>query len=152
MIDGQSTLSLGCTYLYVKDMDVSRNFYDKLLDMAPTHTNQDRWAQYNFNGNCIALMNKAFDDRLFKSEDGGLKVFDQAYIDYFKGLDIQYGNHVVLNFWTDDLTQAYSRIRGLNIGEVSDIMLVQFKSPYYFFIIKDPDGNVLEMNGHYQPE
>lgn len=146
-MQNKSTLVLGCTYLYVHDMDKAQDFYNKLLAMKPTKTNKERWAQYNFNGNCIALMNKSFDDKLFNNNTTSNKIFSKEYIDKYTKMKIQYGNNFVLNFWMKDLLLEYKRIKSLNIGEVSPIMSVDFGAPYYFFTITDPDGNTLEMNG-----
>ncbi len=41
-------LHLGSTYLIVKNMEKSIDFYEKLLQMKPTAKNFARWAQFNF--------------------------------------------------------------------------------------------------------
>ena len=56
-------------------------------------------------------------------------------------------NIITLNFYTEDLNTEYSRIKALNIGEISDIMYVNITESYYYFTIKDPEGNLLEICG-----
>lgn len=58
-------------------------------------------------------------------------------------------NIVIFNFEVDDLKAEYQRIKGLSIGEVSEILYVNVHMPYYYFNIIDPDGNVLEITGNY---
>lgn len=135
-------LRLASTYLYVKDIDKSIEFYKALLCIEPTFRNQDRWVQFDFRGKCIALMNKQFDDMRFDKDNS---IFSDEYVEYFKDMDIKYGNNFVLNFYIDDLESEYKRIKDLGIGEMSPIMSVDFGSPYYFFIVKDADGNALEI-------
>jgi Lactoylglutathione lyase and related lyases len=48
-------------HIFVKDMDKSIEFYKKLLGMEPTDKAYDRWAQFDFEGRCIALCNNEFD-------------------------------------------------------------------------------------------
>lgn len=142
-------LNLGSTYLYVKDMDKSINFYEQLLEMKVTSQNFNRWAQFNFGGNCIALMNKSYDDIKIKESDNLEGIYSKEYLEYYKNYKITYGNNFVLNFYIDDLRAEYKRLEKLNIGELSSIMYLNVSSPYYFFIIEDPDGNKLEITGDY---
>ena len=51
-----------------------------------------------------------------------------------------------MNFYTENLKEDYERIKGLNIGNTSEIMYVNITAPYYYFTIKDPEGNVLEIS------
>ena len=53
----------------------------------------------------------------------------------------------------DRLSQCpyfHQRIKSLGIGEVSQIMYVNVHMPYYYFDVIDPDGNILEVTGHYE--
>lgn len=145
MNPSENKLQLGSTYLFVNNMSKSIEFYSKLLDMQPTATNKDRWAQFNFNGNCIALRNKAFDDKLSNEEKA--KIFSDEYFRYYQNKTITYGNNFVLNFWIKDLQTEYDRIKKLDIADLSPIMTINFGTPYYFFVVKDPDENTLEITG-----
>ena len=74
--------------------------------------------------------------------------YNDAYIkDFNKEQNIKMNNIITLNFYTEDLNTEYSRIKVLNIGEISDIMYVNITEPYYYFTIKDPEGNLLEICG-----
>lgn len=142
-------LKLGSTYLLVKDMDKSIDFYERLLEMKVTSENFNRWAQFDFRGNCIGLMNQKYDDeRIMKSENLE-DVYSKEYLKQYENFKITYGNNCVLNFYIDDLNAEYERLKNLNIGRMSSIMCLNVASPYYFFTIEDPDGNQLEITGNY---
>ena len=59
----------------------------------------------------------------------------------------------VLNFWHEDLRAEYARIKGLAItGRITPVCSVSSGGdPYYYFQLTDPDGNILEVAGEYQP-
>lgn len=142
-------LHLGSTYLIVKDMEKSISFYQTLLSMEPTQRNLDRWTQFEFGGNCIALYNPAFDDNMIKNQQELTKHYSPEYLNDFKKKSITYGNNFVLNFWVEDLKKEHGRIIALNLGPVSEIKYVNIATPYYFFTIHDPDGNTVEITGNY---
>uniref|UniRef100_UPI0040563645 VOC family protein n=1 Tax=Acetatifactor sp. TaxID=1872090 RepID=UPI0040563645 len=50
----------------------------------------------------------------------------------------------------DDLRSEYERLKGLNIGAVSELMYVNVHIPYWYFNVTDPDGNILEITGCYK--
>ena len=59
----------------------------------------------------------------------------------------------VLNFWVEDLKREYERVNSLNISsDLSRIKYVNNVSPYYFFHLTDPDGNIIEVTGSYMPK
>lgn len=142
-------LNLGSTYLIVKDMEKSISFYEELLDMKVSSQNYNRWAQFNFGNNCIALWNPKYDEERIKKEDNLEGVYSEGYLSYQKNNKIKYGNNFVLNFYVDDLNCEYRRVKELNIGKVSDIMYLNVASPYYLFMLEDPDGNQIEITGNY---
>ncbi len=139
-------LELGSTYLIVKDMEKSIAFYEALLNMKVSTQNFDRWAQFNF-GSCIALYNPKYDEELIEKGENLEEYFSKEYMDYYTNRQINYGNNFVLNFYIDDLNAEYERIKKLNIGKVTDIMYLNIKSPYYHFLLEDPDGNTIEITG-----
>lgn len=143
-------LKLGSTYLFVKDMEKSIVFYEQLLEMKVTSKNYNRWAQFDFKGNCIGLMNQKYDDERIKNTEESEDVYSKEYLKKYENYKITYGNNFVLNFYIDDLKAEYKRLKNLNIGRVSSIMYLNVASPYYFFTVEDPDGNVLEITGNYQ--
>lgn len=143
-------LRLGSTYLKVKDMEKSVEFYSKLLEMKPSAQNFNRWAQFDFHNQCIALWNPKYDENVMESNENLKALYSRNYIEYSKKSEITYGNNVVLNFYTDHLNVEYQRLKALNIGEMTPIMLINVATEYYLFILKDPDGNEIEITGHYQ--
>lgn len=143
-------LQLGSTYLLVKDMERSIDFYERLLEMKVTSQNFDRWAQFNFGGNCIALFNQKYDDKRINRNDNLEEAYSKEYLERFKNRKITYGNNFVLNFYIDDLNDEYERLKNLNIGMLSPIMYLNVALPYHFFLIEDPDGNQLEITGNYR--
>jgi lactoylglutathione lyase len=109
----------------------------------------NRWAQFNFDGKCIALYSCDYDNQMLERGSDLDLHYNQQYITYFKERKIHYGNNMVLNFWVENLNEEYSRIKALMIGKVSEIMYINISSPYYFFVIDDPDGNTIEITGSY---
>ena len=120
-------LHLGSTYLIVKDFMKSIGFYEKFLSMRVSTINPGRFAEFYFDNKCIALMSEA----------------NLPGHDYSGGGDHKF----VLNFWINDLAQERERVKGLNLGEVSEIYHAH--TNYYYFNVIDPDGNVLEITGGY---
>lgn len=55
---------LGSTYLIVKDMKKSIEFYEALLQMKVSKQNYSKWVQFNF-GSCIALYNPKYDEEYY---------------------------------------------------------------------------------------
>ena len=143
-------LRLACTYLKVENMEKSINFYKALLEIEPTFTNSNRWVMFNC-GNNLALYNRYYDiDMINKNDDLDVH-FNKAYLDFVQSEQSKSGNSFILNFGVEDLYKEYNRIKKLGIGEVSEIMYVNITMPYYFFMINDPDGNVIEIAGNYNP-
>jgi lactoylglutathione lyase len=131
-------------------MEKSIEFYKKLLAMEPTARAYDRWAQFNFEGKCIALYNNNFDRKKIDANENLDKHYNKNYIKYYEQRQITYGNNIVLNFWIEDLNKEYERIKNLNIGTISEILYVNISSPYYFFTVTDPNGNTIEITGTYK--
>ncbi|WP_407342149.1 VOC family protein [Pengzhenrongella phosphoraccumulans] len=144
-------LNLGCTYLIVKDMDKSIAFYEELLEMKVSVRRYDRWAQFDF-GKTIALLNPDYDRRqIAQGSDLGAH-YSSGYLAYLDERQIKYGNNIVLNLNTDDLNAEYLRIRDRRIGKTTEIMYLNISSPYYLFLVEDPDGNTVEITGDYLQE
>jgi len=145
-------MHLGSIYLIVKDFEQSLKFYEKLLEIPVSKKNMDRFAMFNFDGKCIALMNGYFD-----TSNPDKVVHKGEFIEYFDDLDqianLPNSRKVVLNFWDEDLRQEYIRVKELNISDnLTKIKYVCNVCPYYYFQLTDPDGNVIEITGDYIPE
>lgn len=137
---------LGTTYIFVKDIKKSLEFYSILFQENPLYSNDDRWVQFS---NKIALYNKAYDAKIIGKKPS--ERFNQAYIDdFYKDKGIPKNNLVVFNFEVEDLKQEYERLKETNIGEISELMYVNVHMPYWYFNIIDPDGNTLEITGKYE--
>ena len=149
---GEDNMHLGSIYLIVKEFKKSIQFYEKLLEMPVSRQNMDRFAMFNFEGNCIALMNGLFDSlHPDKVERKG------EYNEYFDDLkqiaNLPNSRKAVLNFWDEDLEKEYMRIKALNISDkLTKIKYICNVSPYYYFQLTDPDGNIIEVTGEYVPE
>lgn len=120
-------MHLGSVYLIARDFEKSISFYEKLLSMPVSTRNcGNKFAEFFFDNQCIALMNEA----------------------NLPGHHYGEGDHkFVLNFWVEDLKKEYCRLKELNIGKVTEIVKVH--EGYYYFIIYDPDKNVCEITGGY---
>lgn len=143
---------LGSIYLIVNNFEKSIIFYEKLLEIPVTGRNMDRFAQFVFEGKNISIMNGHFD-----ADHPNKVVHKGEYTDLFDDLLSKAlapnTNKFVFNFWDDDLLKEYERIKGLGITEhLSEIKYVCNVSPYYFFHLTDPDGNIIEVTGNYTPK
>ncbi|WP_160679907.1 VOC family protein [Clostridium sp. C8-1-8] len=145
-------MHLGSIYLIVKDFYKSIRFYEKLLEMNVTAKNMERFAQFEFEGHNISIMNGYFD---YLNPE--LTTRSGQYIEKFDNLvaiaESANTNKFVLNFWTEDLEKERVRIINLNISDlVTDIKYVNNVMPYYYFQVEDPDGNAIEITGTYVPK
>ena len=145
-------MHLGSIYLIVKDFSKSVEFYEKLLQMKVSKQNMNRFAMFNFDGKCIAIMNGYFD-----THNRDKVVHKGEYIPYFDDLEqiaeMPNSRKVVLNFWDEDLRKEYMRVKQLHISHhISRIKYVCNVCPYYYFQMTDPDGNIIEVTGEYIPE
>lgn len=144
-------MHLGSIYLIVRDFNKSIIFYENLLEMKVTAKNMERFAQFQFEGHNISLMNGYFDDQNPKAT-----IHRGQYVEKFDNLasiaEARNTNKFVLNFWVEDLEKERKRIINLNISNlVTEIKYVNNVMPYYYFQVADPDDNVIEITGEYIP-
>lgn len=145
-------MHLGSIYLIVNDFNKSIGFYEKLLEMSATGRNMDRFAQFIFEGHNISIMNGHFD-----TEHPDKVIHKGEHTDSFDDLcsiALAPNTHkFVLNFWDEDLQSEYERVKSLDItATLTKIKYVCNVSPYYFFQLTDPDGNIIEVTGNYIPK
>ena len=141
-------MRLGTTYICVNNLNKSLNFYRLLLNQEPLYCNEERWVTFDC-GNYLSLYNKQFDLDFINNSDH-LKHFNQSYLNNLKKEETEkINNIVVFNFEVDDLISSYERIKKLELGEVSELFYVDIHIPYWYFTIKDPDGNEIEITGEY---
>ena len=141
-------MKLDCVYFIVKNMQKSIAFYEALLEQKISSENINRWGQFNLKiGTTIALYNPEFDFNALEEKEKLNEHYNQEYIEFIKNNKTKYGSNSVLNFSTDNLKSEYERIKKLDIGKVTEIMYVNIVVPYYFFMVEDPDGNLIEITG-----
>lgn len=144
-------MHLGSVYIIVRDFAASLTFYEKLLGQKVTARNGDRFACFDFEGHGIALLNGFFDEQNpGKTLHDGQ--YDPAFDDYAALARAQNTRKLVWNFWTEDLAKERERIAALGItNTLTPIKYLCNASPYYYFQLLDPDGNVIEVTGEYKP-
>lgn len=138
-------MELCCTYIETNKFEEVVFFYEKILQIKPNVYTQDRWIEFEC-GNKLSIYNRKFDEEKINNENN--VHYNDAYIkDFNKAQEKKVNNIITLNFYTEDLNKEYSRIKDLDIGVVSEIMYVNITEPYYYFTVKDPEGNLLEICG-----
>ena len=138
---------LGCVYISVKDINKSIEFYGFLLQKEVEVSFKDRWAQFKITDDFrLGLLNLTFDKKIIKEGQDLDEHFDKNYIKNFSS-KVRVGNSIILNLQTDDLNAEHQRLSAKYKNEVSQIMYVNFMFPYHFFMIRDPDGNLIEIAG-----
>ena len=145
-------MHLGSVYLIVKDFQKSIEFYESLLDMNVTSQNMDRFAQFEFEGKNISIMNGYFDVK-----NPELTIHKGEYVEIFDDLvaiaESENTHKFVFNFWTEDLEKERERIEKLGISNMlTKIKYVNNVMPYYYFQLMDLDGNIIEVTGAYLPK
>lgn len=145
-------MHLGSVYLIVKDFQKSIEFYEALLDMNVTSQNMDRFAQFEFEGKNISIMNGYFDVK-----NPELTIHKGEYVEIFDDLvaiaESENTHKFVFNFWTEDLEKERERIEKLGISNMlTKIKYVNNVMPYYYFQLMDLDGNIIEVTGAYSPK
>lgn len=77
------------------------------------------------------------------------KVYKE-YDDCVSIAEMQNTGKVVINLSTNDLKKEYDRICALGIGsKQTEIRYINARNPYYYFSMKDPDDNTIEITGPY---
>lgn len=143
-------IQFGSIYLIVKDFAKSIEFYKALLEKNVDAKNMSRFAIFNVNGLCLSIMNGYFDVQNPDKVDTKGNHYDQ-YDDMVAIAEKANCGKVVINLSTDDLEKEYQRILSLGIGEnITPIRYISAGMPYYYFSMKDPDGNTIEITGPYE--
>lgn len=145
-------MHLGSIYLFVKDFERAKDFYSQILNIPVTAENKGRFAMFNFEGHCIALLNSYFDrdhPELVKIKGQRDNFFD----DSVAIAESQNSKKFVFNFWTENLNEEYERIKSLNITpRITKIKYICYSSPYYYFQFCDLDENIIEVTGPFYGE
>lgn len=141
-------ITQGSIYLIVKDFDKSVQFYKMLLERDVIAQNMNRFAIFNIDGFCLSIMNGYFD---FENPDKITKK-GKSYKEYDDFVSIVKKNacKVVINLSTNDLKKEYERICELGMcSNQTEIRYINAGNPYYYFSLKDPDDNTIEITGPY---
>lgn len=141
-------MKLESIYIECGNFKKSILFYKQLLNIEPKVFTENRYVVFEC-GNRICLYNPEYDVDLIKNQKDTSNNFNDKYIKNFKSKDIQkrLNNIMILNLRSENLKNEYERLKKSNIGDLSKIMYVNITEPYYYFTIKDPDGNELEIYG-----
>jgi catechol 2,3-dioxygenase-like lactoylglutathione lyase family enzyme len=134
-----------CIYLNVNDMKESIDFYKELLQVDVEVQFEDRWAQFKITEDFhLGLLNPAYDKAFVEKGVDLDHHFNEAAIGNITER-IESGNSVVLNLRADNLADEYERIQEFYPSDIGEIMYINFMTPYKYFIIQDPDGNLIEV-------
>ena len=143
-------ITLGSIYIITADFDRTLDFYRKLLQREVIAQNKTRFAVFQIDGLCLSIMNGSF-DREHSDEVVHREVYSPLYDDTERIMNSANCGKVVINLCTDDLEKEYRRIRELGIGsELTEIRYVNAIKPYWYFLLKDIDGNTVEITGRYE--
>ncbi len=145
-------LEAGSIYLVVRDFDQSVSFYKQLLEKNVSSQNKTRFAIFNVGDLYLGLLNGKFDaehpDQVERA--GG---FAPLFDDFVAVTEKQNNGKIVINLGTPDLRKEYERIKELHIAsDMTEIRYMNAGRPYWYFCLRDPDGNVIEITGGYTPE
>ncbi|MFA9378790.1 MAG: VOC family protein [Lachnotalea sp.] len=139
-------MKFGCTYIKVKDMEKSINFYEKLTVTQAKYSERKRWVGFPCG---ISLYCLDYDLHNINTKKFNESNYNHEYIKYIQEESTISSKSIVFNFITQDLEAERNRIINSGIGNVSEVMFVNITMPYYFFIVEDPDGNEIEITGPY---
>ncbi|MCL2301486.1 MAG: VOC family protein [Firmicutes bacterium] len=144
-------LHLGSVYIVVKDFRKSVDFYEKLLGIPLSSENNGRFASFYFEGHCISILNGMFDAA---NPDKVTRKGGEEGSDALREIALAPNTHkFTFNFSADDLRASHARIKALGLAEdLSRVHYMCYAAPYYFFVLHDPDGNMIEVTGRYTPE
>ena len=145
-------LETGSIYLVVRDFNQSVSFYKQLLEKDVLSQNKTRFAIFNVGNLWLCLLNGKFDAE-YPDQVERAGEFDPLFDDFVAVTEKQNSGKIVINLGTPDLRKEYERIRKLHIAsDMTEIRYINAGRPYWFFCLRDPDGNVIEITGGYTPE
>ncbi len=142
-------ITFGTVYIITQNFEGALKFYKKLLKRDVTAQNKTRFACFQIDGLGLSIMNGKFDamhpdEVIRKGEEYAL------YDDMEQIIHNSNSGKIVINLCTDDLKKEYNRIKDLGIGtDLTDIRYVNAGSSYWYFCLKDLDGNTIEITGDY---
>jgi len=142
-------ITYGSIYLISNDFDKSVHFYKLLFERDVTAQNMNRFAIFSMDGLCLSILNGYFDSENSDKVVSRGKVYEE-YDDCVRIAKMQNTGKIVINLSSDDLKKEYDRICALGIGSsITEIRYINARNPYYYFSMKDPDDNTIEITGSY---
>ncbi|MFA9379397.1 MAG: hypothetical protein ACERKZ_22025, partial [Lachnotalea sp.] len=114
-------MKFGCTYIKVKDMEKSLNFYEKLTATQAKYSEIKRWVGFPCG---ISLYCLDYDLQKIDKKKYNESNYNQEYIKYILKESTISSKSIVFNFTTQDLEVERNRIINLDIGNVSEVMFV----------------------------
>lgn len=142
-------ITYGTVYIITQDFEKALEFYRKLFKREVIAQNKTRFASFRIDGLELSIMNGYFDathpDDVIQKGDEYDIYDDMVRIAHSKN----YGK-VVINLCTDNLIEEHHRIKNLGIGsDLTSIRYINAGNPYWYFCLKDVDGNTIEVTGYY---
>ena len=125
----------------------AQDFYEQFLGMKVTGRNKDRWASFENDEISLGLFNPAFDREFIQTDPNYMEYMDDNFKSFLLREPYNIGNNTILTFRTEDIIEEHQRIKQIdpNPLSVTEIMLVNFVIPYWFFQFVDPEGNTIEV-------
>lgn len=143
-------ITKGSVYLISKDFDKSVRFYQSLLQRDVAAQNMNRFAIFHIESLCLSILNGYFDAENPDKVTTKGKAYEE-YDNYAAIAQKENTGKAVINLSTDDLKNEYDRVCKLGIGSnLTEIRYINARNPYYYFSMKDPDDNIIEITGPYQ--
>lgn len=140
-----SSSNVVCVYLNVSNVQASIDFYSQLLQIEVEAQYKDRWAQFKISEEIrLGLLNPEFDKSVIAKGKDLDQHFNEAAMKNIPE-SIEAGNSIVLNLRADNLAEEYERIQKFCTSDLGEIMYVNFMTPYNYFMVQDPDGNLIEV-------
>jgi len=141
-------ITFGNIYIITKDFEAAVNFYRKLFERDIAGQNKSRYVVFQIDGLGLCIMNGKYDEQ----HPGEVTKRGESYSlydDMGRIMDNENCGKVVINICTDDLIKKYERIRSLELGsDLTEIRYINAGTPYWYFMLKDLDGNTIEITGH----
>lgn len=145
-------ITYGSIYLNAKDFEQSISFYRALFEKELIARNKDRFAVFDINGLTFSIMNGRY-DREHSDEVETKGAYCALYDDLTSIVETPNCGKVVINLSVEDLQVEYERVKSLGIAaDLTKIRYINTGNPYYYFCLKDPDGNTIEITGNYEGE
>lgn len=132
-------------YICVQDIVKSVNFYKNIFQKEPDVYTENRWVSFSC-GHTLAFFSIHYDEELLKNDKHCNEKFNKEYQDDCCVTEkIMMNNQVIFNLYCDNLKSEHERLKALQGGTVSTMYYVNIKTPYWYFNISGPNGNLLEI-------